>query len=106
MRCKTRLPLKKTDKSKQWDVLEKSILSVKAAEKRVDCFYDLVGCLCFLLSISVASSHSGTYRDTLYKEGDSAQLSGCLGPRKYGQTPSGTEVPSGHATKHLCHRKQ
>lgn len=38
VRCKTRLPLKKTDKSKQWDVLEKSILSVKAAEKCVGLF--------------------------------------------------------------------
>lgn len=33
----------KTDNAKQWGVLEKRILSVKAAEKYVDCFYDLVG---------------------------------------------------------------
>lgn len=34
---------KKTDNAKQWGVLEKCILSVQAAEKYVDCFYDLVG---------------------------------------------------------------
>lgn len=67
VRKKTRLPLKKTDKAKQWDVLEKCMLSVKAAEKHVDSFHDLVGCLCFLLSLFVASSYSGTYSDTVYQ---------------------------------------
>lgn len=60
---------KKTDNAKQWDVLEKCILSVKAAEKCVDCFHDLVGSLCFLSSVSVASSYSRTYTDALYQGG-------------------------------------
>lgn len=42
--CKTKLPLKKENRyAKQLHVVGNYIISVKAVEKCVDCFYGLVG---------------------------------------------------------------